>query len=66
MRKNKDGSLKLPGQQFDEIERAQRKLRRGRIRSIKGSKSRDKKELEELGHDALKTIRSRGSDETNG
>ena len=77
MAKKKDYSKKVPGQQFPEIEDAQRHWRqrqrqgeggidstgeRGRIiDSIEKSKQRDKEELKQLGDEALDNLRKRKS-----
>lgn len=58
-RKNPDGSLKEPGQQFEEIEAAQRQQGHDSIGSIQGSKNRDKEELKHLGQEALGNLRQR-------
>lgn len=50
---------KDPGQQFEEIEAAQRKLGHNAINSIQGSKKADDQELKHLGGEALEALRKR-------
>ena len=50
VRKNLDGSDKVHGQQYEEIIEAQRRMKHGKIGSIQGSKTKDKAEVNELGH----------------
>ena len=59
VRKNLDGSDKAHGQQFEEIEEAQRRMGHGKIGSIHGSKTKDKAELAELADEALEQDRQR-------
>jgi hypothetical protein len=59
MGRKKDYGPKEAGQQFEEIEKAQRKLGRNVIRNTEKSRARDKSELKELGRDVLKRRRSR-------
>jgi hypothetical protein len=58
-KKHKQYAPKEPGQQFAEIEAAQRKLGRSSIQSIQGSKSKDKQELQRLAEEALEKLRRR-------
>lgn len=57
VRKNKDGSPKDHGQQYDEIVEAQRRLGHERIQNTQGSKDRDKQELASLADKALERLR---------
>jgi hypothetical protein len=50
---------KEPGQQYDEIEKAQRRLGRDRIGNIDKSKQRDKEELKRFADEALERLRQR-------
>jgi len=66
-RELKRDTPKMPGQQFEEIVKAQQDLRRGKgtgaIDSTAKSKQRDRRELQEAGQDALDDInKKRGGD----
>jgi hypothetical protein len=62
----KDYDEKETGQQYEEISRRQRELRkRGqgeRIKSIKGSKQCDREDLQKLGQDTLEKLRKQRID----
>jgi hypothetical protein len=59
MGKKKDYDQKVPGQQYEEIEAAQRKLGRDKIGNIQRSKDADKRALKHLGEEALERFRKR-------
>jgi len=59
MGKKKDYGPKEPGQQYEEIQRAQRRRGHSAIGNIEKSKQRDKDELKDLGDEALENIRQR-------
>ena len=59
MAKKRDFDPKAPGQQYEEIQNAQRKQGRKRIRTNDKSKQRDKEELKRLADDAAERRRKR-------
>lgn len=61
--RKKDYDPRAPGQQFEEIEAAQRQLGHDAISSIQGSKQADKEELKQLGDEALEAFRKKKQQE---
>jgi len=59
MAKKKDYDPKEPGQNFDEIQRAQRKLGHEEIGRIDKSAQRDREELKQLADEAMQKLRQR-------
>ncbi len=59
MAKKKDYDPKEPGQNFDEIQRAQRKLGHDEIGRIDKSAQRDREELKQLADEAMQKLRQR-------